>query len=455
MVLKKFWDNITFIGLKERDEFKFREVVLMNKLVFLSAAMMTAMIPLEVLINGWDLVWLEGVIILACLSALIFNYKGWFTFAKFYFYVVVIAIIFGLGLAIGKGSANELFYFPAFIFPAMLFHDRRIIIAMSVISFSFFALQSYLMDVVPPAFYVRPEVKMTMRFLFYIVVFTIVFFEIYYFKNINYRFQELLAAKNEEIEHKNREIIDSINYAKRIQEAILLPIPLVKNHLPDSFVIFKPKDIVAGDFYWVEEVDGKIIFAVADCTGHGVPGAMVSVVCHNALNSSLREFHLTDPGKILDKTRELVIQQFSKSTEDVKDGMDISLATIQYKESHVALNWAGANNPIWILKKGNPDLIEITADKQPIGKGDLTKRFTTQKLELNKGDLIYIFSDGFADQFGGDKGKKYKYKPFKELLVGNASKGMLEQADLIQREFEIWKRDLEQVDDVCIIGVRV
>ncbi len=455
MTLKKIWRNIAFIGLRDRNEFKYREVVLMNKLVVLSAVLMAIMIPVEVLINGWELVWLEGVIIVMCLSALIFNVKGWFTFAKFYFFVIVSAIIFGLGLAIGKGAANELFFFPTFIFPAMLFHDKRVIATLSLTAFLLFSWQSYLMDFIPPAIYIKPEIKLTMRFMFYIVVFTIVFFEIYYFKSINYRFQQLLADKNEEIEHKNQEIIDSITYAKRIQEAILLPISLVKNHLPDSFVIFKPKDIVAGDFYWVEEVDGKTIFAVADCTGHGVPGAMVSVVCHNALNSALREFHLTDPGAILDKTRELVIQQFSKSTEDVKDGMDISLATIRYHENGAEVKWAGANNPIWILKKNAKELMEVIADKRPIGKGDLSKKFTTHTIDLNKGDLIYIFSDGFADQFGGEKGKKYKYKPFKELLIANASKSMADQSEIIQIEFESWKKDLEQVDDVCVIGVRV
>lgn len=458
MTLKIFWDNITFLGLKERDEFKYREVVLMNKLVFISALMMAGMIPLEVLINGWQLVWLEGVIVVLCLSALFFNYKGWFTFAKFYFFAVASAIIFVLGIAIGKGSANELFFFPVFIFPAMLFKRRIVIMALSLIAFALFVTQSYLMESVPAFFDVDPNVKSTMRFLFYIIVFSIVFFEIYYFKNINYRFQQLLASKNQEIEHKNQEIVDSINYAKRIQEAILLPLAQVKNHLPDSFVIFKPKDIVAGDFYWIEEADGKTIFAVADCTGHGVPGAMVSVVCHNALNSSLREFHLTEPGKILDKTRELVIQQFSKSTEDVKDGMDISLATLKYnsaKESDVELEWSGANNPIWILKKGAAEILELKPDKQAVGKGDLSNKFQTQHLKLERGDQIYVFSDGFADQFGGERGKKFKYKPFKELLVSNASKSMTEQSDLIQREFEVWKRDLEQVDDVCIIGVRV
>lgn len=453
MSFKSFLDHITFLGLTERDEFKHRDVVLMNQLVVISAALMAALIPLEVIINGWELIWMEVVIILLCLSALIFNYKGWFLFAKFYFFLVTTSIIFGLGLAIGKGSGNELFYFPVFIFPAMLFNQMRIILPLSIITLGLFMLQNYLMGVTTPLFYVSPEIKNTMRHLFYFIVFCIVFFEIHYFRNINERFQQLLASKNEEIAFKNREIIDSINYAKRIQEAILLPLHLVKNHLPDSFVVFKPKDIVAGDFYWIEEADGKTIFAVADCTGHGVPGAMVSVVCHNALNSSLREFDLTEPGKMLDKTRDLVISQFSKSRQDVKDGMDISLGTLSYETGK--LEWAGANNPLWILRKNSREIEEIKPDKQPVGKGNETHRFTTHTFQLNKGDQIYIFSDGFADQFGGERGKKYKYKPFKDLLLANAHKSMEEQKQLILNEFDVWKRDLEQVDDVCILGVRI
>ncbi|MBL7898388.1 MAG: serine/threonine-protein phosphatase [Crocinitomicaceae bacterium] len=457
MSIKSIWDKIAYLGLEEQDEFKNREVVLMNKLVFISALMMFGMIPFEVIINGWELVWLEVVIVLLCLSALYLNYLKWFTFAKFYFYVVAVSIIFGLGLAIGKGSYNELFFFPTFIFPAMLFHNRAVIITLSVIAGLLFILQSYLMEFVPPVFDVPAQIKLTIRYLFQIIVFTIVFFEIYYFKTQNYRFQKLLKQKNEEIEHKSQEIIDSINYAKRIQEAILLPVHLVKNHLPDSFVIYKPKDIVAGDFYWIEEIQDSTLVSVADCTGHGVPGAMVSVVCHNALNSALREFDLTDPGEILDKTRDLVTRQFSKSTQEVKDGMDISLVSLEkdYKNGFRKLHWAGANNPLWILRKGAQEIEEIKPDKQAVGRGEHLKKFTTHSINLQKGDLIYIFSDGFADQFGGERGKKYKYKPFKDLLVLHANKSMKEQEETILHEFEIWKKDLEQVDDICIIGIRI
>ena len=453
MSLKTFWDNITFLGLDARDEFKHKEVVLMNKLVFVSAMLMFVLIPFEVLINGWELIWLELIAILICLSVLILNYYKWFAFAKFYFYSVASVIIFGLGIAIGKGTGNDLFFVPILIFPALLFNNRIVILTLSILACVQFLLVNYLQTIVEPTIYVKPEIKNTIRFIFYTICFVIIYFEIYYFKAINYRFQKLLATKNQEIVNKNQEIIDSITYAKRIQDAILLPVHLVKNHLPDSFVLFKPKDIVAGDFYWVEDIGEKVIFAAADCTGNGVPGAMVSVVCHNALNSAVHQYDLIDPGKILDKTRELVIQQFSKSTEDVKDGMDISLCVLDKKT--LKLEFAGANNPLWLLRKNETEFFEIKSTKQSVGKGNLSKPFEAHSIQLAKEDLIYIFSDGFADQFGGVKGKKYKYKPFKDLLVLNRNKSPEVQSQLINAEFEKWRHDLEQVDDICVIGVRI
>ena len=213
------------------------------------------------------------------------------------------------------------------------------------------------------------------------------------------------------VEEKSKEITDSITYAKRIQEAILPSKESLNEALKDGFILYKPKDIVAGDFYWMERtsdewrVEGNenpprktyhsplILFAAADCTGHGVPGAMVSVVCNNALNRSVREFGLTEPGKILDKTRDLVIQEFSKSEEDVKDGMDISLCALNNKEK--ILQWSGANNPLWIIR--NDELIETKPDKQPIGKTENPKPFTTHSIPIQEGDIIYIFTDGFID----------------------------------------------------------
>jgi len=259
-----------------------------------------------------------------------------------------------------------------------------------------------------------------------------------------------VEVQKEIIETKHAEIQSSINYAKRIQSAILPSLKIVKEYLNDSFILYKPKDIVAGDFYWLEHKDGKILFAAADCTGHGVPGAMVSVVCNNGLNRSVREYGLTDPGEILNKTREIVIAEFEKSEDEVRDGMDIALCALDGN----VLKYAGAQNSLWIIRKGAEEIEEIKADKQPIGRHSRVKPFTTHTITLEKGDTFYIFSDGYYDQFGGDLGKKLKSPNFKKLLLSMQNQSMDKQRELIDQAFYDWKGNLEQVDDVCVIGVR-
>ena len=263
--------------------------------------------------------------------------------------------------------------------------------------------------------------------------------------------EQKLEVENQKelVDEKNREITDSLNYAKRIQKAILPADKLVQEYLKESFILYKPKDIVAGDFYWMEHKDGKVLFAAADCTGHGVPGAMVSVICNGALNRSVREFGLTDPAQILGKARDIVIEEFEKSDETVKDGMDIALCSLEGNK----LEYAGAHNPLWIIRKG--EILETKANKQPIGEFDNPLPYTTHTFELEKGDSLYIFSDGYVDQFGGEKGKKYKTKPFKQLLLSIQDKTMEEQKEIIDSTFESWRGKLEQLDDVCIIGLRI
>ncbi|MBA4239813.1 MAG: hypothetical protein C0448_03750 [Sphingobacteriaceae bacterium] len=261
----------------------------------------------------------------------------------------------------------------------------------------------------------------------------------------------IIIEQKEILEEKQKEIIDSITYAKHLQEAILPTEKIVKDFLPESFIFYKPKDIVAGDFYWFEHKEDLIFIAAADCTGHGVPGAMVSVVCSNALNRVVKEFNTTNPGAILDKTRELVLETFVRSDKDVKDGMDISLCCINSKTKQ--LLWSGANNPLWYIQ--NNEMKEITANKQSVGKTEDPKPFITHQIQLQKGDSIYLFTDGYADQFGGPKGKKLKYKPFKELLFQNSNLPLENQKQKLEQTFNDWKLDLEQVDDVCVIGVRL
>ncbi len=253
------------------------------------------------------------------------------------------------------------------------------------------------------------------------------------------------------IEEKQKEILDSITYAKRLQQAILPPKEFINKHLADSFIFYKPKDIVAGDFYWAEEIGDYFFIAAADSTGHGVPGAMVSIVCSNALNRSVKEFKLIQTGEILNKTRELVLETFEKSASEVKDGMDISLLCIDSKNKNIF--WSGANNPLWFIQDN--ELKEIKADKQSIGKTEYPKPFTTHQIEYKENTTFYLFTDGFADQFGGAKGKKFKYKQFSDLLVNNINQTQQKQAETINKAFENWKGNLEQVDDVCVIGIKI
>ncbi len=280
---------------------------------------------------------------------------------------------------------------------------------------------------------------------------------------IAFQKQEVEKA-HEELTEKNKEITDSIHYAKRIQTAILPPDRLVKEYLPNNFILYKPKDVVAGDFYWMytKPEENLVLFAAADCTGHGVPGAMVSVVCNSALNRAVKEFGLREPGDILTKTRELVVEEFEKSDEEVKDGMDIALCSLstlskmdEPKSEKYSLKYAGAYNPLWIIRKNATEVEEIKAHKQAIGLVENSSEFPTHTIELNKGDAFYIFSDGFVDQFGGEKGKKFKAPNFRRLLLSIQDQPLDEQKLLIDKTFDEWKGSLEQIDDVCVIGVRV
>ena len=236
-----------------------------------------------------------------------------------------------------------------------------------------------------------------------------------------------------------------------MQEAILPPQEFIDKYLPNNFILYKPKDLVAGDFYWAEKINDLFFIAAADSTGHGVPGAMVSVVCSNALNRTIKEFSLRETGKILDKTRELVLETFEKSASDVKDGMDISLLCIDSKNK--SISWSGANNPLWYIQ--NNQLIELKADKQPIGKTEYPKPFTTHQIEYKENTTFYLFTDGIADQFGGPNGKKFKYKQFSDLLLKSNDLTQKQQCDIINKAFLNWKGEIEQVDDVCVIGLKI
>lgn len=282
----------------------------------------------------------------------------------------------------------------------------------------------------------------------------------------------IITGQKNIVEEKNKEIIDSINYAKRIQNALLSSENQVSEHLPEHFVFFNPKDIVSGDFYWTFEKQNYLYIAVADCTGHGVPGAFLTMLGTAFLNEITAKEELLSPAQILDELRTKFIKELKQTGEDGenKDGMDMSLIRLDINTKE--LQWSGANNPLWIISQSkfiseiNPQMLkqiqhddailfEIKSDKQPISYYPDAKPFTNHEIKLAKEDLIYLFTDGYADQFGGEKGKKFKYKPFKELLISLSSKSMTSQKETLENRFTQWKGDLEQIDDVCIIGVKI
>ena len=253
-----------------------------------------------------------------------------------------------------------------------------------------------------------------------------------------------------QLHQKHTEITDSINYAKRIQLAMLKEENHVSKNLPEHFIFFQPKDVVSGDFYWSFEKENFWYVAAVDCTGHGVPGAFLTMLGSAFLNDICAQKNNFSPAEILNLLRDKIIHELGGQSE-VKDGMDISLCRINLLTKEI--EWSGANNPLWIIQQN--EFQEFKPDKQPIGFQQNQKPFTNHIVQLKEGSLIYLFTDGIADQFGGVKGKKFKYKQLKEIFQTISMQSMSEQKQIVQTAFQNWKGNLEQVDDVCVIGIRV
>ncbi len=263
-----------------------------------------------------------------------------------------------------------------------------------------------------------------------------------------------IAQAYKEIEEKNRDMISSISYAKMIQDAIFPPEQILMKLLPESFIFHRSKDIVGGDFYWIDEQGGKVLISAIDCTGHGVPGAFMSIVGYNLLNSAFKEHRRTTPSQILDELKKGVSNTLRQTHEfgSVKDGMDVALCVID--KNKMELQFAGAYNPLYLVRDGR--LIETKANKFPVGisyRNDM-KQFTNHIFKIEPGDCYYIFSDGFADQFGGPVGKKFKYDRFKSLLVDISDLACHDQKRILEQTFLEWKGNLEQVDDTLVIGMK-
>lgn len=268
-----------------------------------------------------------------------------------------------------------------------------------------------------------------------------------------------VVRQKEEIEIKNKHITDSIRYAKRIQNAILPPDNYVKQLLPKSFILYRPKDIVSGDFYWMAKKNNLVIYAAVDCTGHGVPGAFMSIVGNNQLNYAIDVKKARQANEILDSLNEGVVETLREKGNEkvglsgVKDGMDLALCIIDYK--NMKLQFAGANNPLCLIR--NNELIQIKGNKMAIGGNfdDELPKFTNHEIDLQKGDILYTFSDGYPDQFGGHDGRKFMVKKFRELLLEIHQNPIEDQEKILEDRLDEWRGKEEQVDDIIVIGVKI
>jgi serine phosphatase RsbU (regulator of sigma subunit) len=273
---------------------------------------------------------------------------------------------------------------------------------------------------------------------------------ILFFKEEMLKSQKRITEQKDLIEEKNKDIVDSIQYAQRIQLALLPSRNNLKGMFPGSFLYFQPKDIVSGDFYWIFQNEDYRFVAVGDCTGHGVPGALMSVLGINLLNEIVENKAVFKPSEILNELRSGIISAFDKEgkSSEYKDGMDISILRINRKANTYVL--AAANNSVYHISGSG--LEERNADRQPVGFSHELKPFNEQESSYQKGDLLVLFTDGFADQFGGPKNKKFRYKPFREILVQGQNE---DPEKILAATFESWKGSLEQVDDVCVLGIRL
>lgn len=278
-------------------------------------------------------------------------------------------------------------------------------------------------------------------------------------RKVQERTEEVVRQK-EEVERQGRKVVelyknvtDSIRYAKRLQESILPPERRIRELLPESFVYYRPKDIVSGDFYWFDQVRDKVIFAAVDCTGHGVPGAFMSLVGYNGLNQAVKEHGITRPSEVLRDLNRIAYDTLHKDRDQflVRDGMDMALCALD--RSRMVLEYAGANCPLYLVRQG--ELLAFAPDKMPVGGFELGNNgFTDHRIRLEPGDMVYVFSDGYPDQFGGERGKKYLYRRFRELLIRISGEPMDRQRELLNDELNNWRGPHDQVDDILVIGMR-
>lgn len=391
--------------------------------------------------------------ILSLMSVGIFLAIKNFNFFRFSQLTLILLLPFFLQISLGGFVPSSAVIIWSLICPlgALAFYEVK----QSIYWFGAFLLlvtTSFLIDDLLPQYFDwhLSESFVSCLFVMNIVgVSTIVYLIQYYFYSKQGELRKAVVQKNNEIQQSSKEITDSIKYAKRIQHTLLANEELLKNNLSDYFILYKPKDIVSGDFYWATSKHDKFYLAACDSTGHGVPGAFMSLLNISFLNEAINERSLLEPNQICEHVRQKLIESISQ--DGGQDGMDGVLVCLD--EENKKLSFAAAHNAPILIRENT--LIEFEADKMPIGIGVNQNEFTQQTVDVQPGDLFYLYTDGYTDQFGGPKGKKFKYKQMKALLQSICNQPLVEQRKILDAIITDWKRDLEQTDDILIIGFKI
>lgn len=450
-------EKILNIGVLDSNEANLnRKIRVSNLISLLTIITMVGYIPVAIGFKVMGIIVLNSLFLASSIFGFYFNSKRKYTLT-FYIGGFYGLIYFTFGTVFyGLESNLHFFILIMCLIAITLFSSNlvlRIYISTAVISFFslviFLANKPGIIKFTDEMIAAQEIISVLNLFLLFLI--TILFF--IFFRRENLLFQKAIVKQKDIIEEKQKEILDSINYAKRIQFSLLASDALLSNNFSEHFVLFKPKDVVSGDFYWATPTPDGFVFITADCTGHGVPGAFMSLLNISKLGQAVNENKITRPDLILNNIRTEIIKALNtEGSEESKDGMDAVLCKLDLKS--MKLQYAAANNSFYIIR--NSELLTCKADKMPVGKGhDDSISFTFNEIELKKGDVIYTFTDGYADQFGGPKGKKFKYKQLEDILMSICLLSMPEQLAILSQKFEDWKAELDQVDDVLIIGVKV
>lgn len=454
------FSRIVNLGLLETDSFVLRNRVRVYSTALLSIFLISCFYFTTALIKEYTLaMWITVYSILSMLLCMWLMSQRKFTLAyhvgMWYGFVFLSAFTFVFGAV-----TNSHYYFMFLpVVTNLLFDNRKVIMSYFIATVIIMLANVWLMDSVPP-YYTVSDIERWFGYPNIPFNLLLVFLSVRLFKNENRTYAAQIEEQKAAIEEKNKEITDSINYAKRIQSALLAPESLLKKNLPEHFVLYKPKDIVSGDFYWATETSSsqgdvkKFWLCVGDCTGHGVPGAFMSLLNISVLNDLVGQQKIATPDEVLNRQRDQIIASLNPegALEVAKDGMDGVL--VKFDFSNKTAQFACANNPVIIVR--DKQLTEFKADKQPVGRHEgPTLPFTLHTWQWKTGDCMYLFTDGYGDQFGGPKGKKFKYAQLKENIIWGLDHSMEERRAHLDQSFEQWRGHLEQVDDVLVIGIRL